>query len=384
MTTITTRTAKGSPLTIAEVDANFTNLNTDKIETNTKDVSDGVAGLTALKLNLKNAANTFTNFLTNATTAARTWSFPDKDGTVAMIGDVLPNVTNVFSSTAPNDVANAAGIMAVASTTHAHLILAPKGFGGISRKIPTSATGIGSVNFSVDIGEIGMYGFACGNGRASGRYSFAAGFSKSQGEYAAAFGISNCLGKYGVSFGQSTTLGQSTASFGSATATAPFSASFGGALGNTITRNKVSTSAGDFPMQSGITPLQVYVDEFGGAQLSANGITDLGAYDATKTYCLPLFTISAFEIQIAAKEFGTGSCGFWVASGVLEVDGIGVATIHGLVITLKYLTPGFALTAPTIVADPLFPGMSINVTAAPAGTYVSWGATIISTELTFS
>jgi hypothetical protein len=33
MTTITTRSGKGSPLTNDEVDANFTNLNTDKVET---------------------------------------------------------------------------------------------------------------------------------------------------------------------------------------------------------------------------------------------------------------------------------------------------------------------------------------------------------------
>ena len=33
MTTIVTRSGKGSPLTNTEVDANFTNLNTDKVET---------------------------------------------------------------------------------------------------------------------------------------------------------------------------------------------------------------------------------------------------------------------------------------------------------------------------------------------------------------
>lgn len=33
MATLTTRAGKGSPLTHAEVDANFTNLNTDKLET---------------------------------------------------------------------------------------------------------------------------------------------------------------------------------------------------------------------------------------------------------------------------------------------------------------------------------------------------------------
>lgn len=52
-----------------------------------KDATGGYAGLTLFKLNLKNAANTFTNFFTNATTAARTWTLPDKDGTVAMTSD---------------------------------------------------------------------------------------------------------------------------------------------------------------------------------------------------------------------------------------------------------------------------------------------------------
>ena len=35
MSTIVTRSGKGSPLTHAEVDANFTNLNTDKVESST-------------------------------------------------------------------------------------------------------------------------------------------------------------------------------------------------------------------------------------------------------------------------------------------------------------------------------------------------------------
>jgi hypothetical protein len=54
-----------------------------------RDGSGGIAGLTLFKLNLRNAANTFTGFLTNASTAVRTWTLPDKDGTVAMTNDVL-------------------------------------------------------------------------------------------------------------------------------------------------------------------------------------------------------------------------------------------------------------------------------------------------------
>jgi uncharacterized GH25 family protein len=42
MSTITLRNVKGSPLTNAEVDANFNNLNTDKVET-ANTTSDNVA-----------------------------------------------------------------------------------------------------------------------------------------------------------------------------------------------------------------------------------------------------------------------------------------------------------------------------------------------------
>jgi hypothetical protein len=48
-----------------------------------RDTSNGYPGLTSLKINFKNAANTFTSFFTNANTAARTYTFPDRDITVA-------------------------------------------------------------------------------------------------------------------------------------------------------------------------------------------------------------------------------------------------------------------------------------------------------------
>ncbi|RKR83181.1 hypothetical protein BDD43_3383 [Mucilaginibacter gracilis] len=54
---------------------------------NNKDASNGYAGLTGFKINFKNTANTFTSFFTNANTAAHTYTFPDKDMTVAAVGD---------------------------------------------------------------------------------------------------------------------------------------------------------------------------------------------------------------------------------------------------------------------------------------------------------
>jgi hypothetical protein len=62
-----------------------------------KDVSGGYVGKTLEKINIWNTARTFVNYFVSATTAARTWTFPDKDGTVAMTSD-LPAYTPENSS----------------------------------------------------------------------------------------------------------------------------------------------------------------------------------------------------------------------------------------------------------------------------------------------
>jgi hypothetical protein len=53
-----------------------------------KDATGGYVGLTLFKINFKNAANNFTSFFTNANTAARTYTFQDKDGTIAHTSDM--------------------------------------------------------------------------------------------------------------------------------------------------------------------------------------------------------------------------------------------------------------------------------------------------------
>lgn len=64
-----------------------------------KDASNGYVGLTLLKINFKNVANTFISFLTNSNTAARTYTFQDKTGTVSMLSDVA----DASSKTTPVD-----------------------------------------------------------------------------------------------------------------------------------------------------------------------------------------------------------------------------------------------------------------------------------------
>lgn len=57
-----------------------------------KDATGGYAGLTGFAINLKNAAGTVLSALVSIATQARTYTFPDKDGTVAMLSD-LPSTT---------------------------------------------------------------------------------------------------------------------------------------------------------------------------------------------------------------------------------------------------------------------------------------------------
>lgn len=88
---------------------------TTKESTTNKDVSGGYAGLTLFKLNMRNVANTFTSWFTNTNSAARTYTLPDKDGTVAMTSDITG--TNSGTNTGDNAVnSNYSGL--VTNATH--------------------------------------------------------------------------------------------------------------------------------------------------------------------------------------------------------------------------------------------------------------------------
>lgn len=76
-----------------------------------RDTTGGVAGLTLFKINFKNALNTFTSFFTNANTAARTYTFQDKDGTIADLSDIAASAQTISVTMA----ANAATIAALNS-----------------------------------------------------------------------------------------------------------------------------------------------------------------------------------------------------------------------------------------------------------------------------
>lgn len=85
--------------------------------TSNKDASGGYPGLTLFKLNLRNAADTFTSWFTTAATAARTWTLPDKSGTVAMTSDITGTNSGVNTGDQTNIPGNAATVTTNADMT---------------------------------------------------------------------------------------------------------------------------------------------------------------------------------------------------------------------------------------------------------------------------
>lgn len=91
---------------------------------NTKDASNGVPGLTGFNLNLKNALGTVTSWIASIASVPRTWTLPDKNGTVALtsdfaappaIGNVVPAAGN-FTTLAASGASTLAAVSATTLT----------------------------------------------------------------------------------------------------------------------------------------------------------------------------------------------------------------------------------------------------------------------------
>lgn len=121
MATIITRAAKGAPLTHNEVDANFTNLNTDKIEAS--DLTAG-AGISISGTTITNAAPDQTVVLTEGANVTITGTYPNftiastDTNTTYTAGSGLQLVGTEFSNTAPDQTVTitGSGIVSVSGT----------------------------------------------------------------------------------------------------------------------------------------------------------------------------------------------------------------------------------------------------------------------------
>jgi len=116
MATVTLRSVKGSPLTLAEVDANFTNINNDKVETSTytpldvltkiKTVDGAGSGLDADLLDGLNTASA--NTPSTVVTRDSSGNFSAGTITANLTGNVTGNVTGSVSGSAGSVTGNAA------------------------------------------------------------------------------------------------------------------------------------------------------------------------------------------------------------------------------------------------------------------------------------
>jgi hypothetical protein len=114
---------------VGEMTANTIRSGGELVETqNRKDATGGYAGLTLFKINFKNALNTFTSFFTNSNTASRTYTFQDRDGTIADLSDISRSIRFNIGTFNPADNATyyAGGSDAAATTTSdaSHVVLA--------------------------------------------------------------------------------------------------------------------------------------------------------------------------------------------------------------------------------------------------------------------
>lgn len=126
------------------------NIVTGDMDLTTAQTVSGVKTFLDGKLGLRNVANTFTSFITNSVTASRTWTFPDKSGTVAMTSD-LPTIPVLF----PKRQFTANGIQTTFDLTTIALVNAVFWNGAILDDADWSQAGnILTLTFTPDAGAI--------------------------------------------------------------------------------------------------------------------------------------------------------------------------------------------------------------------------------------
>jgi len=106
-----------------------------KEATANKDASGGYAGLTLFKINFKNVANTITSWFTNTNTVARTYTFQDRNGTIADNTDIAAQI--------PDALMDAKGDIIVATANDTPAILTSSGVANNVLTVDTTtATGL--------------------------------------------------------------------------------------------------------------------------------------------------------------------------------------------------------------------------------------------------
>lgn len=133
-----------------------------------KDASGGYAGLTGFAIRLKDAAGTITSLLTSVATAARTWTLPDKDGTVVLEGLATDSGLTVAAPSLLGSTSGASAIQEVNAGSNLELTsvtLGPSTTYLLNAFASGSVVGAGEVQFRDIQGRFeGVAGFRYNSG----------------------------------------------------------------------------------------------------------------------------------------------------------------------------------------------------------------------------
>jgi hypothetical protein len=126
MAVIVLRTVKGSPLTIAEADANFSNLNTEvgtkldavdynaaDVLTKLKTVDGATSGLDADLLDGLNSSNSHVTDTATIVSRNTSGNFSANTITANLVGNVTGNITGDLTGTVTGNATNVSGVVAV-------------------------------------------------------------------------------------------------------------------------------------------------------------------------------------------------------------------------------------------------------------------------------
>lgn len=346
MTTITTRSGKGSALTHNEVDTNFENLNTDKVETS-------AIGSTvqAYDSNLTSFVGTFTLPTTDGTAdqvlktdGAGALTFVDQSGGLTYFGDSE-------STTSPNDTVPVDALTVANSGTNVDVALVAKGTGATLAQVPDSTTAGGNKrgNYATDWQKIrsnatqvasGDYSVVLGgyNNVASGVNSVVAG-----GSNKFATGAYSFVGPYGDEASATGTVSMSYAATASAVyagaygyrsiADAEGSWTSGGRYARTHLRETahVLTCTGSLTILSQVTVqnLYGYTSQFlDTRKLSADYS---GATSDPYLTPIPANTCSIVRVMVLGRVYNAGPAKAWEMTFLIKRGTSGVPSIVGSV-----------------------------------------------------
>lgn len=301
--------------------------------------------------------------------------------------------TAALATTTPNDVTYAASFTATGSATDIDAVIAPKGAGAITARIPDSGTtggnkrGINAVDFQVTR--------SANTQVASGSNSAIIGGSNGTASGQAAVilgGTSNsATGQFNVVVGgqSNTTSGNNCVVIGGSnnTANSVAATTVGGRQGTvrSISANVVQSSSIPISNTSGVSQVGRVV--LGRATTDATPTvlaSDASAASTTNQVILPNNSAYIFEGKIIANVTGGGNTSGWTFTGVIKrgANAASTALVAAVTPTLVAQDAGASTWAVAVAADTTNGGLKVTVTGQ-AATTIRWVCHIETTEVTF-